>query len=215
MAEERIVLLDWDVSPFAARVRIALREKGLEYETKEEDLSNKSPLLLQMNPVKKQVPVLIHNGKPICESIIIVQYIDEVWDHKSPLLPSDPHHKASARFWADCVDKKIYPLARRFWSSEGADEGSIKELIDNFKIFEQELGDKPYFGGQNLGLVDLTLLPYWSFFPTFEKIGGLSMEAECPKIEAWANRCIQEKESVSKSLCDPNRVYEAISGIRK
>ncbi|KAH9779693.1 glutathione S-transferase U20 [Citrus sinensis] len=59
------------------RVRITLAEKGIEYEYREQNLLNKRPMLLQMNRVHKKVPVLIHNGKPICESTNIVQYIDE------------------------------------------------------------------------------------------------------------------------------------------
>ena len=102
-----VVLLDFWPSRYGMRVRIALAEKGINYESKEEDLSNKSPLLLEMNPINKQIPVLIHNGKPVCESLIIVQYIDEVWNDKSPLLPSDPYQRAQARFWADFVDKKV------------------------------------------------------------------------------------------------------------
>ena len=104
---EELVLLDFWPSPFGMRVRIALAEKGIKYEYKEEDLRNKSDLLLQMNPVHKKIPVLIHNGKPVCESLIQVQYIDEVWHDKSPLLPSDPYQRAIARFWADFVDKKV------------------------------------------------------------------------------------------------------------
>ena len=102
-----VVLLDFWPSMFGMRVRIALAEKGIEYEYKEEDLRNKSPLLLEMNPIHKKIPVLIHNGKPVCESLIIVQYIDEVWKDKSPLLPTDPYQRAHARFWADFVDKKV------------------------------------------------------------------------------------------------------------
>jgi glutathione S-transferase len=60
-----------------------------------------------MNPVHKKIPVLVHDGKPVCESLIIVQYIDEVWKDKVPLLPSDPHERAQSRFWADFVDKKV------------------------------------------------------------------------------------------------------------
>lgn len=106
MAEEVTLLGLWS-SPFAMRVMIALREKGVEFDSIEEDLSNKSPLLLKMNPVHKQVPVLIHNGKPVCESTIIVQYIDEVWTHTSPLLPPNPYARARARFWADYIDRKV------------------------------------------------------------------------------------------------------------
>jgi glutathione S-transferase len=106
MAGEVVVLDTW-ISMFGMRVRIALAEKGIKYEYKEQDLSNKSDLLLKMNPVHKKIPVLIHNGKPVCESLIIVQYIDEVWRDRSPLLPSDPYQRAQARFWADFVDKKV------------------------------------------------------------------------------------------------------------
>ncbi|TYH06921.1 hypothetical protein ES288_A08G191500v1 [Gossypium darwinii] len=76
MAEE-VVLLDFWLSMFGMRSRIALAEKGIKYEYEEEDLWNKSALLLQTNPVHKKIPVLIHNGKPICESLIQVQYINE------------------------------------------------------------------------------------------------------------------------------------------
>ncbi|TYH12798.1 hypothetical protein ES288_A06G094700v1 [Gossypium darwinii] len=109
MAEE-VVLLDFWPSMFGIRSRIALAEKGIKYEYKEEDLWNKSALLLQTKPVHKKIPVLIHNGKLVCESLIQVQYIDEVWHDKAPLLPSDPYQKATARFWADYVDKKDFGL---------------------------------------------------------------------------------------------------------
>ncbi|KAH8518074.1 hypothetical protein H0E87_000037, partial [Populus deltoides] len=106
MAGDQVTLLDFWASPFGMRVRIALAEKGVKYEYSEQDLRNKSALLLQMNPVHKRIPVLVHDGKPICESLIIVQYIDDVWKDKAPLLPSDPYHRAQSRFWADFVDKK-------------------------------------------------------------------------------------------------------------
>lgn len=105
---DEVVLLDLWSSVFGLRVRIALAEKGVHYEYKEQNMANKSQLLLEMNPVHKKIPVLIHNGKPICESTIIVQYIDEAWNNKSaPLLPSDPYLRAQARFWGDFIDKKV------------------------------------------------------------------------------------------------------------
>ncbi|KAF3681705.1 putative glutathione S-transferase parC [Capsicum annuum] len=108
MAKDEVILLDFWASMFGMRLRIALAEKQVNYEYKEEEglLSNKSPLLLHMNPIHKKIPVLIHNGKPICESLIGVEYIDEVWKDIAPLLPSDPYERAQARFWAYYIDKK-------------------------------------------------------------------------------------------------------------
>ncbi|GAU48546.1 hypothetical protein TSUD_99520 [Trifolium subterraneum] len=215
MADE-VILLDFWLSPFGSRIRIALAEKGIKYEYIEEDLrKNKSSLLLQMNPVHKKIPVLIHNGKPIAESLIAVQYIDEVWNDKSPLLPSDPYERSHARFWADYVDKKIYEVGRKLYTKKGEEqEAGKKELIEVFKLLEQELGDKTYFGGDKLGFVDIAFIPFYTWFKTYETFGNINIEKECPKILSWAKRCIKI-ESVSKSLPDQDKVYDFIVEIRK
>ncbi|KAF9588990.1 hypothetical protein IFM89_017669 [Coptis chinensis] len=204
MANE-VTLLDFWPSPFGMRARIALSLKGIEYEYKEENLLEKSPLLLKMNPVHKKIPVLIHNGKSICESLIMVQYIDEVWNDKSPLLPKDPYARAVARFWADFVDKKVYVSGKRIRITKGEEqEAAKKEFIESLKLLENELGDMPYFGGEILGYLDVVLVPFYSWFYTYETYG--KFKAECPKLVAWAKRCM-ENESVSKSLPEQERVY--------
>ncbi|XP_068320379.1 probable glutathione S-transferase [Pyrus communis] len=214
MADE-VVLLDFWPSPFGMRLRIALAEKGIEYEYKDEDLRNKSPLLLQMNPVHKKIPVLIHNGKPVCESLVALQYIDEVWNDKAPLLPSDSYLRAQARFWADFVDKKIYDIGRKLWTTKGEEyDAAKKDFLDCIGVLEGELGDKPFFGGETLGFVDVALIPFYSWFLVYEKFGNLSVEAEHPKFIAWAKRCM-EKESVSKSLPEQEKVYDFVALMRK
>lgn len=211
MANE-VVLLDYWASMFGMRARIALAEKCVKYEYVEEDLRNKSPLLLKMNPVFKKIPVLIHNGKSVCESLIIVQYIDEVWNDKAPLLPADPYQKAQARFWADFIDKKIYDAGRKSWTTKGEEqEAAKKDLIDNLKLLQNELGDKPYFGGQTFGFLDIALVTYSSWFEAYETVGNFSIEAECPKLIAWVKRCL-ERESVSKALPDSKKVVEFVLG---
>ncbi|RDX99663.1 hypothetical protein CR513_17261, partial [Mucuna pruriens] len=212
---DEVILLNLWLSPYGTRVRIALEEKGIKYEIREEDLRNKSPLLLQMNPVHKKIPVLIHNGKPICESLIAVEYIDEVWNDQSPLLPSDPYHRAQARFWANYVDTKMYEIALRFWTTEGeVKEAARGEFLECLKLFEEQLGDKPYFGGNNLGLVDVALVPLICYFYNYNLYGDFINEAQYPKIIAWAKRCTQ-KESVSKSIPEEQRVKEYVSQNKK
>ncbi|KAJ3682078.1 hypothetical protein LUZ60_014651 [Juncus effusus] len=107
--EGELKLLGTLVSPYVVRVRIVLNQKGLKYEYFEQDVINKGELLLKYNPIHKKVPVLIHNNRPVCESLVILQYIDEVWSEYGPsVLPTDLYERAMARFWAVYIDDKVF-----------------------------------------------------------------------------------------------------------
>ncbi|XLT05743.1 hypothetical protein HN51_044492 [Arachis hypogaea] len=138
-------------SPYVLRVKIALLEKGIEFQYKEErdvfEDKNKSELLLESNPIYKKVPVLILNGKPICESLIILEYIDEVWKQEQQLFSADPYYRAKARFWIDFFDKKTTTCGKKLWANKGEDQDAAKrEFVECLKLLENELGEKPYFG---------------------------------------------------------------------
>jgi len=81
-------------------------------------------------------------------------------------------------------------------------------------LLEEQLGDNTYFGGDDLGFVDIALVPFYPRFKAYETFGTLNIESECPKLIAWAKRCLQ-KESVTKSLPDEHKVYEFIEEMRK
>lgn len=105
--EVKVKLLGKWASPFSNRVDLALRLKGVKYEFSDQDLKNKTHELLTSNPVHKRVPVLLHNGRPVAESLVILEYIDDTWKQSHPLLPQDPYHRAQARFWSRLVDEKV------------------------------------------------------------------------------------------------------------
>lgn len=115
--EESIVVHGMWASPFSNRVELALKVKGIPYVYVEEDLLNKSQMLLKYNPVNKKIPVLVHNGKPIIESLIILEYIEETWKKTGPkLLPDDPYQRALVRIWTDFIHQQVsFRFVRFLW----------------------------------------------------------------------------------------------------
>ncbi|GLJ35978.1 hypothetical protein SUGI_0721750 [Cryptomeria japonica] len=208
------------MSPFGIRPLIALEERGVKYDYQEEALpNNKSDLLLQMNPVYKKIPVLIHNGKPICESLIILHYIDETWGSEKFL----PYDRALARFWADFIDKKIFETGFRIViSKDEAQEQAKRDMLENFQLLEGAMkemsggGSLPFFTGKDLGFLDFAFIPIICWFHTYESIGNFKIpfETEYPLLDAWVKRCL-ERESVKKILPSSDRILELGFKIRK
>ncbi|CAE5957728.1 unnamed protein product [Arabidopsis arenosa] len=144
-----------------------------------------------------------------------LEYIDEVWSDAYTILPSDPYQKSQARFWADFIDKKFYDPSWKVWATMGEEHAAAKkELLEHFKTLETELGDKPYYGGEVFGYVDIALMGYYSWFKAMEKFGEFSIETEFPKLTTWTKRCL-ERESVVKALADSDRIIEYVNVMRK
>ncbi|CAI9760806.1 unnamed protein product [Fraxinus pennsylvanica] len=164
-------------SPFSYRIEVALKLKGVEYEFIDEDVHNKkSPLLLKYNLVHKKVPVLVHNDKPICESLVILEYIDETWEGPS-IWPGDPYERATARLWAKFFDEKcVHAMWKVCWSKGEEQEKLKKECTELLKILESTLSGKKFFRtGETIGMVDVTgnFVAYW--FGILQELAGLQV----------------------------------------
>uniref|UniRef100_A0A5B7B3R9 Probable glutathione S-transferase n=1 Tax=Davidia involucrata TaxID=16924 RepID=A0A5B7B3R9_DAVIN len=180
-------------SQFCTRVEWALKLKGVAYEYLEEDLRNKSPLLLKFNPVHKKVPVLLHDGEPIVESLVILEYIDEKWK-ENPLLPQEPYERAMARFWAKFADEKCMFGALDACRAEGeGKEKAIESAQESLAFLEKQIEGKIFFGGEQIGFLDLVVgwIPLW--LGVMEEAGGMKLlEAEkFPSLHEWAQNFIQ------------------------
>ncbi|KAA8528329.1 hypothetical protein F0562_035684 [Nyssa sinensis] len=187
MAGNEVKLIGHWASPFALRVRWALKLKGIEYEYIEEDLRKKSPLLLQYNPVHKKVPVLIHDGKPLAESLMILEYIDETWK-QSPLFPQDPFERAMQRFWAKFADEKCAMAMLATFHQVGEEqERAAKEAQEHLKTLESVLEGKHFFGGETIGFVDIAAAWIGCWARIVEEIVGIKLidEEKVPLLNAW------------------------------
>ncbi|XP_038880812.1 probable glutathione S-transferase [Benincasa hispida] len=150
-------------SPFVYRVKWALAIKAIPYEYVEEDLYNKSPLLLHYNPIYKKVPILVHGGKSICESTIILEYLDETWP-QNPLFPVDPLDRATARFWIRFVEDMGLTTWRMFCSNGEEREKAKRESLEMLQIVEEKgIDEGKFFGGEKIGIMDLMygVFGYW------------------------------------------------------
>ncbi|KAF5176107.1 Glutathione s-transferase [Thalictrum thalictroides] len=198
MAATNVKIIGAWPSPYAMRPRIALNLKNVDYEYIEETFAPTSELLLKSNPVHKKVPVMIHNDQPICESLVILQYIDEVFTSGSSLLPSDPYDRAIARFWATYIDNTWYSSVlgivkalieeEKATTSEGISITAGLALLE--KAFEKISKGKGFFGGETIGYVDVALGSCLGWIRVAETLSGSNYidETITPGLNAWADR---------------------------
>ena len=96
-------------SPFNYTILWALELNSIKYTQIQEGITNKSSLLFQEHDQNHRNQVyMIHNGKVVHESLIILEYLEEKWPHLNPLLPKDSYERAMARFWANFAHHKLF-----------------------------------------------------------------------------------------------------------
>ncbi|KAL5981153.1 hypothetical protein ACLOJK_029074 [Asimina triloba] len=218
MEEEKEVKLHglW-ASPFCTRVEMALKLKGVAYEYVEEDLSNKSECLLQHNPVHKLVPVMLHQGRPISESLIILQYIDETWNSPDlpSLLPQHPYFKARVLFWSHFYEQKLVPSTREILRYTGNEQSkAIAEFEENLKVLEEGIekeflggtgGKKQRFvnGGESPGFLELLVAATSCWFKVLDEMFGLRLVSRerHPVVSSWLDAC-HDHEVVRSTMPD-------------
>ncbi|KAL3504833.1 hypothetical protein ACH5RR_034674 [Cinchona calisaya] len=216
MAGDGVKLLGYWASHYSLSVKWALKLKGVEYEYQEEDLKNKSPLLLQSNPVHKKIPVLLHNGKSIAESLVIIEYIDDVWK-QNPLLPQDPYERAKARFWAKFVDEKCVPAFRGILSKVGVElEKSANEAREHLKTLESGLDGKSYFGDTKIGFADVAAAWIGCWAGIEQEILEIKLidEETMPLLAAWSHNVLEQP--IMKECMPPHdKLFKHAKDLRK
>jgi glutathione S-transferase len=132
--------------PYAARVRIVLAEKAVEYEAVEIDLSDRPGWLYEKNALGK-VPVLEEDGgRPLPESEVIMEFLEERY-REPALLPADAADRAHVRLLVHRFDNLLgddYYAYRR---------GDPNELADR-------LAQLPVDANAPLTLADVAYLPW-------------------------------------------------------
>lgn len=169
---------------------MVLHEKGVDFETYEVDLSNKSEEFLAASPTGK-VPVVAVDGESLYESNVVNQYIDEVVDGTA-LMPEDPKKKAYARIWMSFADDKFFPAL--FTASIGRERGFSEEKISEadeklaaiLSDLEKQLEGRDYLVDE-FSLADVAYAGNFVRLREMEEKGIVSLE-EYPNVRAWIRR---------------------------
>jgi glutathione S-transferase len=185
----KIELITAEVCPYAQRTHMTLIEKGLEFERREVDLSNKPDWFNKVSPYSK-VPVVKIGEHVVWESAIINEFIDET--HPEPaLMPSDPFERALARIWIDyCNTVWVDDSYGLLYAKEPAKQAEMKEKVEkDLKKIEfdglRKLSDGPFWLGDKISLVDLTFYPFFERFSAIGKLRGVAIPKDCTRILAW------------------------------
>ena len=96
-------------STCSKKVRMCLYEKGIQFESRLLNLQKfeqHRPEYLALNP-NGVVPTLVHDGRAIVESSIIVEYLDDAFP-TPPLRPFDPYSRAQVKLWLKFSDDVAY-----------------------------------------------------------------------------------------------------------
>jgi glutathione S-transferase len=140
--------------PYAARVRIVLAEKGLDYDAVEIDLDDRPAWLYEKNPLGK-VPVYEEDGGLVLpESRVIMEYVEERYP-EPPLWPPDPAERALARLWLERFDKRLSDAYYAHRRGEGR-----ADLDARLAELERALDAQPYLSGREYGLADAGYVPW-------------------------------------------------------
>ncbi|CAL0319315.1 unnamed protein product [Lupinus luteus] len=162
------------------------------------------------SPFALRVPVLVHQGKSLAESLVILEYIDEA-RKQNPLLPLDPYEKAKARFWSRfCV-----PAVMTTFSKGGEEQKkAAEETRENLKTLESGLEGKRYFGGETIGFTDVATAWLGCWVRLVEEIVGINLidTKSMAKLNAWfddflVHPIIKECMPPREKLMEHNKVF--------
>lgn len=167
-----VTLYEHPLSPYAQKVKISAREKGIALDLKTPDgigAGSARGEFVAANP-RAEVPALIDGETYVFDSTIILEYLEDKWP-EPPMLPASPAERAKVRMIEDVCDTHYEAInwglgeIAYFRRATGAKAREIQELaaqqtakIQNW--LTKQLGPSDWFNGKSFGWGDLSVVPY-------------------------------------------------------
>jgi glutathione S-transferase len=177
---------------FGAKVEIAAREKGVDFELvmvpfdPERGYDPKHPQVLRINP-KRQVPVLIDGDLELFDSTQIFEYLEDIKPEPA-LWPKQPARRALARQLEHKSDEIYFPHIIRLMGLEKTPDdpaavAAREAAAQYYREMERLLADQEYLAG-DYSFADIAFY----MAQLFGARKGAPMTGETPYLLAWRER---------------------------
>lgn len=183
-------------SSFTWKALIALYERQLDFRFRQVDPGHpdNSARLQELTPTG-QFPALVHDGREICESNVIIEYLDLHAAGAPPMVPSDPVEALEARMMADVFDDYVNAVMQRVVADALKPEGersaaevaSAKAQLErSYAWVNRKLHGREWGAGAAFGIADCAAAP-----ALFYADWVLPIEGRHPVLAAYRARLLE------------------------
>lgn len=203
-----ITLYDHPLSPYAQKVKIALREKGLEFQAPLPGglgAGGAAGEFVETNP-RAEVPALVDGDVRVFDSTIILEYLDDAYPQPA-MRPPSAADRARVRMLEEVMDTHFEAInwglseIRWFRRAEGEQAEALqaaarRQTAGFYAWLEKQLGGREWFNGEAFGWGDLSVVPYLN-----GSVGQGNPPPEGSQLAAWLARANQ-RPSVQACVAD-------------
>ena len=188
-------LYDSNIAPNPKKVRVYLKEKGLEVPIVPLDIvkgENRTPEFLKKNPLGG-LPVLeLDDGTHLTESLAIIEYFEEQHPHP-PMIGTTPLERARVRETERICELGVLGsvatifqntspfFAGRLKQSAEAAENARTRLGNALRVLDARLAKRPFLAGERPTIADCTMLAALEF----AAFGQIPIDPACTHVHRW------------------------------
>src|SRR5690348_11958260 len=187
-----MLLYNSSISGNCYKVRLLLAHLGIQYETHDVDVVDRSDPrdeLQGLSPTRRVPTVVLDDGRPLAESNAILWYFGE----GTRFVPDDAYDRAQVLQWlffeqyehepsiAVARFLKTYSGKPELWESQR--EHLLKRGVKALGALEGRLDGRDWLAGDSMTIADIGLYAYTHVADE----GGFSLD-ELPNVRAWLER---------------------------